>query len=249
MLEALDSDKTMDDRPTIAAIAEATNRPVAEVMEIARRVGAGHAASPVKAGPAKTKAEPAAKTGGTKKGSTEAPVINESADRILIGLIRRWVVIWFALFTAVFILFSIVSNPNLPIFKWHKPIDFASILIVLIPFYVGIGKIFDARLKIGRDLVAKKEWKQAVAALDPFEMMGQRMLDRTGEAHYLLSLAYTGLKKTDKATKCREFVLKNRKGEWAVKLGGTPKPAARSSAPAVEVKRPHPPKSAPKRRF
>jgi hypothetical protein len=189
-------------------------------------------------------------TASDKRKAPEAPVINEEADRLLGRLTVRWIIVWFVLLTVLFLVGSFESGLH----KNHKtldPISLLTMLIFLIVFYAGNGQIYSTRLKIGRELVGRREWAQAVAALLPFDAFGQRMLDRSGEAHYLLSLAYAGLKKSDKADQCRQFVLKHRKGEWSVKLGGAPiasrdKPAPTSPDPA---NRPRPPKTGPKRRF
>jgi hypothetical protein len=174
------------------------------------------------------------------------PVINEEADKIIGRLAMITGVGSIILLTVVFVLGSIASMPGTRWFKYHQPLDVISVLIFLIPFYYGIGRLYTARLEIGRDLVAKREWKQAIAALEPYDTFGARRLDRYGEAHYLLSQAHAGLKNGDKAESCRQFVLRYRPGPWADKLGGAPR-VSKASDP--DEKRPSPPKSKPKRRF
>jgi hypothetical protein len=146
-----------------------------------------------------------------------------------------------------------INVPNSPLFRFHKIVDYGSSAIVLTAFYGLLGKLFSKRLEIGRDLVARREWEQAVTTLQPFDTGGQRFLDRTGEPHYLLAQAYAGVKKNDEAAKCRQFVLKYRRGPWAVKLGGQPAPQRTSRAADVvapePTSRPRPSKSKPKRRF
>src|SRR5579883_2114790 len=66
-------------------------------------------------------------------------------------------------------------------------LDFVSILIVMSPFFLGTNRFFAARLRFGREFVEKREWHKAVASLEAFNHIGQRFLDPTGEAHYLLS--------------------------------------------------------------
>ncbi len=89
-----------------------------------------------------------------------------------------------------------------------------SILIVLIPFYAGVYRLFTARLEIGRERVQARAWSEAVAALEPFDLATQRFLDRSGEAHYLLAQAYAGVGDKARAEKARVFV-RRRKGVWA----------------------------------
>ena len=126
-------------------------------------------------------------------------------------------------------------------------LNFVSILVVLIPFYFGIYKLFSARLVIGRERVQSRSWSQAVAALEPFDAWTQRFLDNSGEAHFLLAQAYTGLGDKAKAEAARKFV-RRRKGVWADRVNGikttSPLPGA-----AGQENRPRPAKSKPRRRF
>ena len=130
-------------------------------------------------------------------------------------------------------------------------LNLLSILIVLIPFYAGIHRLYAARLEIGRERVQARAWSEAVAALEPFDAPMQRFLDGTGEAHYLLAQAYAALGSKERAEKARAYV-RRKKGVWAEKLspgkGGASKGASVYSAGGSEA-RPRPPKSKPKRRF
>ena len=184
--------------------------------------------------------------------SDNSPVISEEADRILGRIIVRYGVVTFALLVAVSFLMAFV-NINVPqnsLFRWHKPLDMVSILVVLIPFFLGMNTLFAARLRLGRDLVQRRQWTAAIAALDPFAGPSQRFLDGTGEAHYLLALAYAGAGDSARAAQAREFLRRHRHGPWADKLTAapaTPKPGfARLKA---QEKAPRPANVKRRRRF
>ena len=192
-------------------------------------------------------------------------VINPEADRRLGRIAITYGLIVFALLVLTTLLLSVVNAASQPRTLGeliHKPklaaLNLGSILIVLIPFYFGIHRLFAARLEIGRERVGARAWREAVAALEPFAAPMQRFLDGSGEAHYLLAQAYTGMGEKGKAESARAFV-RRKKGAWADKL--TPgrgqiaasknraaKGAGVYAAPEQES-RPRPPKSRPKRRF
>ncbi|MCW3062188.1 MAG: hypothetical protein ABIY70_05685 [Capsulimonas sp.] len=152
------------------------------------------------------------------KRPADQPIINEQADRLLGRIILRYGIAVFALLFLTPLLMAQFNNEHSPYWKWHKVIDFVSMLPVFAFFFLGVSKLFGARLKMGRDFVERGAWREAVAALDPFEGATQRFLDSTGEAHYLLSKAYAGAGDKAKAERTRQFVLKNRPGPWADKL-------------------------------
>ena len=198
------------------------------------------------------------------------PIINPEADRRLGRIAITYGLIVFALLVMTTLLLSFANAATQPKTLGdliHNPklagLNFLSILVVIVPFYFGIHRLFAVRLEIGRERVQARAWREAVAALDPFDAPLQRFLDGTGEAHYLLAQAYTGLGNKQKAEAARAFV-RRKKGVWAEKL--TPgrvqitagknrtdksraaKGAGVYAAPEQE-NRPRPPKSRPKRRF
>lgn len=153
---------------------------------------------------------------------TQTPVITEEADRRLGRIILRHGALTFALLLVITFVMAFVNIPQSRLYHIHRMLDTLSVLVVVIPFYLGINRLFAARLEIGRDLVAERQWTQAIAALEPFNSPSQRFLDGTGEAHYLIAQAYSALGKTAKATAARNFVLKHRRGVWADKLQPPP---------------------------
>ena len=193
--------------------------------------------------------------------------INPEADRTL----KRIAITYGALVVVLLVVETLVSgyvNALLRSGSQHggrktflELLNGASILLVLIPFYGGIYKLFSARLAIGRERVQARAWREGVAALEPFSLGLQRfIMDQSGEAHYWLAQAYTGLGDKSRAEAAREFV-RRRKGVWAEKLmPGKPvlnrgasgkavgKGASVYAAPGQE-NRPRPPKGKPKRRF
>jgi fumarate reductase subunit D len=130
-------------------------------------------------------------------------------------------------------------------------LNLLSILVVLIPFYAGIHRLYAARLEIGRERVAARAWGEAVAALEPFTAPMQRFLDGTGEAHYLLAQAYMGLGSKTQAETARAFV-RRKKSVWAEKMSPGKGPARKGAAvytASAQENRPRPAKGKPKRRF
>ena len=172
-----------------------------------------------------------------------APVISEEADRVLGRIILRYGAMTFALLVAASFGMAFVNLPvpQNPLFRWHKPLDMVSILIVLIPFFLGMNKLFAARLALGRDLVGRRQWAAAIAALDPFAGPSQRFLDASGEAHYWLSLAYAGAGDAAQAARTREFLRRHRRGAWADKAASapvTPKPGISRIKTQEKARRP-----------
>ena len=173
---------------------------------------------------------------------SDAPIINEAADRELGRIILRHGAVTFVLLITATFALAPINFPTHPLYSIRRWLDTLSILVVMLPFFVGIQRLFAARLRIGRERVEKRAWREAIGALDPFAGPTQRFLDSTGEAHYLLSLAYTGAGEKEKAEATRAFLRKHRPGRWADKLISPGKPAAIPGAP-----RPRPGKA--KRRF
>ena len=180
--------------------------------------------------------------------NSSTPVINDAADRTLGRIILRFGALTFALLIVATIGMAFVNLdvPQNHLFRYHKPLDLVSILIVLIPFFFGMNRLFAARLKLGREFVSQRRWREAIAALDPFAGRGQRFLDSSGEAHYLLGQAYAGIGQTARADAARAFVREHRSGPWADKLKAAPPKPVPS---ARQEKRPRPANGKPRRRF
>jgi hypothetical protein len=183
-------------------------------------------------------------------------VINPEADRRL-GRIALS-------FGAIVLALLILTTFAVPYadMRYHLPLvpkailNGASLLVVLVPFYFGIYRLFQARLEIGRERVQARAWPQAITALEPFAAPMQRFLDPTGEAHYLLGLAYAALGDKARAEKARAFVRRKTGSPWAEKLQPGKGPGISrigSKAPSKladgQEKRPTPPKTKPRRRF
>lgn len=199
--------------------------------------------------PKKPKADAAAAA--KKKAAADAPIINPEADRILGRLSIQTMV---AVVAGLMILTVVMPSFNIKgtlIWKYHVAIDYASAALIVGVLYGMNGRLFAKRLEIGRDLIAKREFRQAAVCLQPFEAFGQRFLDRTGEAHFLLAQAYAGSNNKVKAEQCKTFVIKHRPGPWAAKLGGSAGSTSRvkQEATTTSTAKPKPSKSKPKRRF
>jgi hypothetical protein len=192
------------------------------------------------------------KTAAKPPSPNDAPIINPEADSILGRLTLQTMFVTFLVMILMMGIGIFGSRPGTAIFKYHRLIAIVTTLPILAVWYGLTGKLYSKRLEIGRDLLQKREFKQAIVCLEPFNAFGQRMLDRTGEAHYLLAQAYAGAGRKSDAEKCRKFVLDHRPGPWAEKLGGKPAPVKRTSPAAqeaIDAAKPKPPKSKPKRRF
>lgn len=180
---------------------------------------------------------------------TDAPLINEQADRQLGRLILRYGLLTLVVLTVVSLVMTPVNAPFGAFYRLHRwrdvvrvlALDFLGVLVILIPFFLGISRVFAARLRLGREFVAQRRWGEAIAALDPFAGAGQRFLDGTGEAHALLAQAYAGAGDRVKADKARTFVLRHRRGPWADKLTAPPVPRAGSARPSDKRPTPQPP--------
>ncbi len=199
----------------------------------------------------------------TKKPTPRTFVINPEADRRLGRIALSFGVVVFALL--VLTTFAVPYADT----KYHLPVvpkailNGLSLLVVLVPFYFGIYKLFQARLEIGRERVQARVWTEAVAALEPFSAPTQRFLDASGEAHYLLGQAYAGAGDKVRAEKVRAFVRRKTGSPWAEKLQpgrgpGLSRSGTKASANAKaydappgegQEKRPSPPKTKPRRRF
>lgn len=145
------------------------------------------------------------------------PIITEEADRALGRIILRYGGLAFLLLLLATVGMAFVNIPQSRFYPIHRRLDTLSVLIILLPFFVGINRLFEARLRLGREFVQKGAWREAVAALDPFAGPGQRFLDRTGEAHFLLAQAYDGLGERARAEAARAFLRRHRPGAWAEK--------------------------------
>ena len=190
--------------------------------------------------------------------------INPEADRRLNRIAFTYGLIVFVLLILTSLLIPLIDAESRKTLTGlsHSPklvaLNILSILVVLVPFYFGIHRLFQTRLEIGRERVGVRAWSEAVAALEPFDAPMQRFLDGSGEAHFLLAQAYTGLGNKTKAESARAFV-RRKKSVWAEKL--TPgrvqitagkaragKGAGVYAAPEQE-NRPRPSKGRPKKRF
>ncbi len=186
-------------------------------------------------------------------------VINPDADRRLGRIALTYGVIVFVLLMLTTFGMPYVNArfPHLPLMP-KALLNGLSLLVVLVPFYFGIYRLFQARLEIGRERVQARVWPEAVAALEPFSAPMQRFLDHTGEAHYLLGQAYAGAGDKVRAERARAFVRRKKNSPWADKLAPNQGPSiSRSRAKAYDAqeqpggqeKRPAPPKTKPRRRF
>lgn len=202
-------------------------------------------------------------------------VINPDADRRLTRMALLYGGVSFALLLAVTFGMPILNfTTHLPL--WPKRLlNYLSLLVVLVPFFVGVNRMNAARLEIARERVQARAWTEAIAALITFDTPFQRFLDASGEAHYLLGQAYAGVGDKVRAEKARAYVRRKKDSPWAEKLQpskgpGISRTASRSNAKAYNAKtdnaktsnakvydaeeggqekRPVPPKTKPRRRF
>ena len=193
-----------------------------------------------------------------QKPAPRSYVINAEADKRLGRIALSFGVLVFAL-----LVLTTFAVPYAD-YKFRLPLvpkailNGLSLLVVLVPFYFGIYKLFQARLEIGRERVQARAWTEAVAALEPFSAPMQRFLDPSGEAHYLLGQAYAGAGDKARAEKVRAFVRRKTGSPWAEKLQPGKGPGISRTTAKAKVyeavsdgseKRPTPPKTKPRRRF
>ena len=185
-------------------------------------------------------------------------VINADADRRLARISMLYSGVSFVLLLALMFLipYVLVHYPLPPVFKFG--LQWGTLLLVMVPFLLGLDRMNAARLDIGRERVQARAWSEAVAALRPFDSLLMRFWDRSGEAHYWLAQAYAGLGDKVRAEKARAFVRRKTQSPWAEKLAPNQGPGiARSRAKVYDAqgkegsqeKRPAPPKTKPRRRF
>lgn len=188
----------------------------------------------------------------TESGRAEH-LINAEADKALSQIVIRYFVTFFVLLMAATFVMAFLNEPGTRLFGARHFLDAISILIVMAPFFIGTNKFFATRLRFGREFVKTERWKEAAASLEAFSHMGQRFLDRTGEAHYLLSVALNHQGKLAQAQRARDFVLRSRPASpWAEELRKAELAKARASRPPAkradgavksEENRPRPAKS------
>jgi len=162
-------------------------------------------------------------------------LIDEQTDRELSRIVMRHFFSFAALLLLMTFVMAFLNVPHTPFFPYRHLLDFVSILIVMSPFFLGTNRFFAARLRFGREFVEKREWHKAVASLEAFNHIGQRFLDPTGEAHYLLSLALAKEGRTTDAEKVRAYVLKSHpSSKWAEKIRETERAKPRASRLGAE---------------
>lgn len=143
-------------------------------------------------------------------------LINAEADKALSRIVMAYFFTFAGLLLLMTFVMAYLNIPGTPLFPDRRFLDMISILVVMAPFFFGTNKFFATRLKFGREFVEKKEWREAVASLEAFNHVGQRFLDPTGEAHYLLAVALDHQGKAAEAERAREFVLRARPtSTWA----------------------------------
>lgn len=139
-------------------------------------------------------------------------IINEQADRELGRLIIKYGLLSAVLLVIIPLAMVPFNVQSSPFFGDRRFIDTVSTFVVLLPFFLGTSRVFAARLRIGRELIQRKQWNQAVAALEPFAKPTQRFMDTTGEAHKLLAVAYSKLGNSELADQALQFASAYRSG-------------------------------------
>jgi hypothetical protein len=178
---------------------------------------------------------PSSKTDAPAEAKKERePIITPEADHAIFGVMKKYGLVAFALVVMLPVLFGILYSryPHSKIMGVSGPISWIAAMVWLIPWYIGQSKVSDMRIAYGRQYAGERRWREVVAALNPFSEWGQRTFDRTGEAHYLLSLGLDKLGRKEKAESMRQFVRKHRAGtQWAVKCGAPASSETSSATP------------------
>ncbi len=146
-------------------------------------------------------------------------LISPEADRELLKLMIAYGGTLFVLLLLLQTAAVWINMPHSPLFPFRKVMDVAIVFVIMMPFFIGMRKMVDVRLKYARRYVAEEDWKAVFYSVEFFDHIGQKWMDSTGEAHYLLAVALERQGQRDAARKARLFVTKHRpSGEWAAKL-------------------------------
>jgi hypothetical protein len=163
------------------------------------------------------------------------PLISPQADRALLKILVGYGGLFVVLFMLSPLLVAWFNIPSNPLFKVHRELDTIATFVIMVPFFLGINAMNNTRLKFARQHAEEQNWTAVYGAVETFSQLGQRWMDRDGEAHYLLSIAYERLGKKVEAEKARTFVTKYRpSGKWAAKLREVE--ASRSPRKISEIK-------------
>jgi len=150
--------------------------------------------------------------------SPKEPLITAEADRALLRIIIAYGGVFVVLFIVVPIFAGFVTKAS-PLSAESKFLSTVSTLIILTPFFLGVSKLNKTRLYYARKYAEEEDWKAVYYSVESFTQLGQNWMDSTGEAHYLIAIAYERLGQKADAEKARSFVTKHRSsGEWAMKL-------------------------------
>jgi hypothetical protein len=147
------------------------------------------------------------------------PLISPEADKTLWKIVIAYGGSFVTLFLLAPLLVSYANLTKSPLFPIHRFIDTLSTMLIMLPFFFGINAMNKARMKFARQYAAEENWKAVYGSTETFSQFGQKWMDSSGEAHYLLAIALERLGHRPEATKARLFVTKYRpNGEWAAKL-------------------------------
>jgi hypothetical protein len=153
---------------------------------------------------------------------TRAPkesLISPEADRELLRIVVVFGGTFFVLALLLNAGMAWVNLPHTPLYGMRRFLDTISVLVFMTPFFLGINIMNKARLKYARKYVQEENWKAVYYSVEFFTHLGQKWLDSTGEAHYLLAIALDHQGQREAARKARLFITKHRpSGEWAAKL-------------------------------
>lgn len=85
-------------------------------------------------------------------------------------------------------------------------------------FFTATGRTANMLISWGRNFNELGRWEDTEMILSTFNQFGQRFLDPTGEAHFLLMTAFAKRGKRESADKVRDFLAKHRAGTvWGQK--------------------------------
>jgi hypothetical protein len=147
------------------------------------------------------------------------PLITKSADKALIRIMIASIGSSFVLLALFSVTVQFANQPRSFLFPVHRFLDVITTLLALLPFFIGINRMNAVRLQYARRFAEEGNWRGVYSSVESFSQLGQRWMDPTGEAHYLLSVAYERQGERAKAAKERTFVMKHRpNSDWAKKL-------------------------------
>lgn len=157
---------------------------------------------------------PAAQSAASARAAAPAPPAAEA----MAALTRRGaraVVFLFVRLVAVALFVTLVESQSPRMGRAARLLlEAAASLLVVLPFFTALGRIFGWRIALGRVYAQEERWAEAAHVLSVFARRGYHPFDARGEGAYWLALALRARGDTDEAQRLFRSVAETRAGEW-----------------------------------